>query len=149
MFMPYSHRHALPKAHRLEARGFTLIEVMIVVAIVAILAAIALPSYNEYIRRGHRADARGALLEAAQWLERAATAGGLYPEESRFPASLKTTSSGRYNISVTVGSNRNTFTLTAAPQGAQSSDKCGSLTLTNTGARGQASGQTTQECWNR
>ena len=47
-------------------KGFTLIEVMIVVAIVGILAAIALPSYNEYIRRGHRAEARAALLQGAQ-----------------------------------------------------------------------------------
>ena len=67
--------------------GFTLIEVMIVVAIVAILSAVALPSYSEYIRRGHRAEARASLLQAQQYMERAATATGLYPSD--LPASLK------------------------------------------------------------
>ena len=56
------------------SQGFTLIEAMIVVAIVAILAAIALPSYQEYVRRGHRAEARAGLQQAATWMERAATA---------------------------------------------------------------------------
>lgn len=57
-------------------KGFTLIEVMIVVAIVGIVTAVAVPSYGEYIRRGHRADARAGLLQAQQWLERASTATG-------------------------------------------------------------------------
>jgi len=65
--------------NRRLAQGFTLIELMIVVAVVGILSAIAYPSYTEYVRRGHRADARAGLLQVQQWLERAATATGTYP----------------------------------------------------------------------
>ena len=140
----------MPKNHK----GFTLIELMIVVAIVAILAAIALPSYNEYIRRGHRAEARAALLQGAQWMERAATATGTYP--AAFPATLTTVPSGRYAISAASppasAASGTAFTLTAAPQGGQTGDKCGSYTLTHNGLRG-ANGVTTgaivTECWGK
>ena len=130
--------------------GFTLIEVMIVVAIVAILSAIAYPSYAEYVRRGHRAEARAGLLQAAQWMERAATATGTYPLTAAFPNSLKSVPNNRYDISAT--SDGGTFTLTAAPKGAQTGDRCGNYTLTNTGLRG-ANGVTTgdivTECWGK
>ena len=59
--------------------GFTLLELMIVVVVLGILAAIALPSYREYVRRANRAEARAALQAASQWMERAFTARGTYP----------------------------------------------------------------------
>lgn len=133
-------------------RGFTLIELMIVVAVVAILSAIALPSYNEYIRRGHRAEARAALLQAAQWMERAATANGTYPLTAAFPASLATIQSLRYDITL-ASANGLTYTLTATPALAQVGDKCGNYTLDQAGARGAASltppDALITECWNR
>lgn len=142
----------MPKTHR----GFTLIEVMIVVAIVGILSAIALPSYNEYIRRGHRAEARAALLQAAQWLERAATATGTYPLTASFPTTLTTMQSGRYTVAVASppasAASGAAFTLTATPAGGQVGDKCGSYTLTHSGVRGAASaasGALVTECWNK
>ncbi|WP_269784347.1 MULTISPECIES: type IV pilin protein [Delftia] len=134
-----------------RSAGFTLIELMIVVAVVGILSAIAMPSYNEYIRRGHRAEARAGLLQAAQWLERAATSNGTYPLTASFPASLKTVPSNRYDISLN-STDGSTFTVTATPKGAQANDKCGNYTLTQSGLRG-ANGATTgtivSDCWGR
>lgn len=138
---------------RRRAAGFTLIEVMIVVAIVAILAAIALPSYQEYVRRGHRAEARAGLQQAATWMERAATAQGTYPVTADFPGGLATVPSGRYSIAL-ASTDGATWTLTASRVAgtAQATDKCGNYTLTNTGLRnitGNASGTTVLDCWDR
>lgn len=134
-----------------QHQGFTLIEVMIVVAIIGILSAIALPSYNEYIRRGHRAEARTGLLQAAQWLERASTAMGTYPLTAAFPASLQTVPGDRYDISVVSGDG-SAYALTATPKGGQTGDKCGNYTLDQTGLRGAngaTSGDIVTECWGK
>ncbi len=133
--------------------GFTLIEVMIVVAIIGIVSAIALPSYSEYIRRGHRAEARAGLLQGQQWLERAATATGTYPLTAVFPATLKTVPGNRYDISL-ASSNGSTYVLTATPKGAQSGDKCGSYTIDQTGVRGANGKQESdsdfdKSCWSK
>lgn len=131
--------------------GFTLIELMIVVAVIGILAAIAYPSYAEYVRRGHRAEARTGLLQAAQWLERAATATGSYPLTANFPASLKAVPGGRYDISL-ASTDGTTYTLTATRKGAQANDKCGNYTLTNAGVQGiqnADSGVTLADCWGK
>ncbi len=142
-----------PRATK-KQQGFTLIELMIVVAVVAILSAIAYPSYTEYIRRGHRADARAGLLQAQQWLERAATASGVYP--TTLPASLTWVGDAtkRYDINFAAGNTNAAFTLTATPRnpGPQAGDRCGPFTLTNTGLRGAngaTSGPIVTECWGK
>ncbi|MDR2299552.1 MAG: type IV pilin protein [Comamonas sp.] len=147
--------------HRIHKnqRGFTLIELMIVLAVVGILSAVAYPSYTEYVRRGHRADARTGLLQAQMWMERAATATGVYPTNADttkiLPAALSWTgdSNKRYTIEFKSSTNA-AYTLIAKRKnpGLQAADKCGDFTLTHTGARGAdnlASGATAAECWSK
>lgn len=129
-----------------RAKGFTLIEVMIVVAIVAILAAVAFPSYTEHVRRSKRSECAGVMTMAANMLERNYSRVNTYVGTPNLPATCPadsgdTTYNLRYsNLSAT------TFTITAAPTGGQTGDKCGNLTLTHTGAKGSAN-LTVNECW--
>jgi type IV pilus assembly protein PilE len=140
---------------KFAATGFTLIELMIVVAIIAILAAIALPSYQEYVRRGNRTDARAQLVKASQYLERFYSATDSYAAdrnggtiESKFPDGLKQSpdqGAALYNITVTASIT--SYTLTAAPvaAGSMANDRCGTFTLDHTGRRTVSTAAT--DCW--
>ena len=149
------------KKNSQKHHGFTLIEVMITLAIIGILASIAYPSYAEYIMRGHRADARAQLQQIQLWMERAATANGVYPTASNLsnilPSSLTwaNDSSKRYTMGISASTNAS-FTLTAAPKSStpQAKDKCGTLTLSNLGVQGitslpTGSSMSAAECWKR
>lgn len=130
--------------------GFTLIEVMIVVAIVGILAAIAYPSYQEQVRKSRRADCAGELTLLANAMERFFTLNGSYPATvaaMNFPANCPIdggTPSYTFSIPARTAT---TFTVQASPTGPQAGDKCGDLTLTHTGQQGVSTGLALTECW--
>lgn len=143
--------HTPPRRHQ---PGFTLIEVMITVAIVGILAAIALPSYQEYVARSRRLDAQATLLEAAQFMERFYTQNGTYTNAA-LPANLAVSPAGStgtgvfYDITLPAATlTANTYTLQAAPANAQANDACGNLTFNQNGVRGVGS-STVAVCWRR
>jgi type IV pilus assembly protein PilE len=123
--------------------GYTLLEVMIVVVIVAVLAAIALPSYLEHLRKSSRAEAQSTLTDAAsrqqQFLvDRRRYAGDMAALGVALPADL----GGKYNFAVAAADGPPpTFTLTAQAIGDQAKDKCPTLTLDNMGNRSPA------DCW--
>jgi type IV pilus assembly protein PilE len=131
------------------SRGFTLIELMTVVAIVGILAAIAYPNYMEYVRKGKRTDAKTALLETTQTLERCFTQYSAYNNANCPVANGGTVNSAEGLYTVGVVSAATTYTLTATPVAgrAQAGDaKCATLTLTHLGVKG-ATGTAAAECW--
>jgi type IV pilus assembly protein PilE len=141
-------------------RGFSLMELLITVTIIGILAAIAIPSYNQYIKRANRADAKSALLMNAQYMERNFTESNLYNKtdsdnDGVFAEniSLPYTQSpiegtAIYNITLSASSTAYTLSATPVSGGSMAGDVCGALTLTNLGVKGVGGG-TVPECWNQ
>ncbi|GMU42675.1 MAG: type IV pilin protein [Xanthomonadales bacterium] len=132
-------------------RGFTLIELVIVVAIVAILGAIAYPSYQNYLMRSRRADGREMLQRVASAQERFYTNRNTYTADLLTAAGLNlgtnSSEAGYYTIGIAVAADGQSYTLTAAPQGVQTSDRCANLTINNVGARGYSGSSTNGSCW--
>ncbi len=146
---------------RQRCSGFTLIEVMIVVAVVAILSAVAFPAYTQYVLRSYRAEGRNMLLEAAQFMEKnytltqsyaVAPSGAVLTSASLTAAGLDTVPRGggtvRYTIAFSAGPTANSYTLTATPKGSQSDDPCSDLSLNNLQVK-TSKGLTAAECWSR
>lgn len=131
-----------------RARGFTLIELMIAVAIVGILAAVAYPSYTDYVRKSRRADARSALLDIAARQERR------FSQLNNYSSNLadfgySSTSVNGYTLALS-GASTSVFTVTATPTGVQTGDACGTFELNETGRTRNLNGTdviTGVTCW--
>jgi len=142
---------------QLQQNGFTLIELMVTVAIVGILAGIAYPSYQDSVMKSRRADAKGALLGLANAMERHFTARNTYlgagtiDGDTGSPTIFSATcpvdgGTPYYNLTINAAT-ASAYTLHAAPTGAQANDKCGTLSLTQTGARGISTALAVADCW--
>jgi type IV pilus assembly protein PilE len=119
-----------------RARGFTLIEIMIVVAVIAILASIALPSYNNYLRKARRADAQAALTDIASRQQQYLMDARAYaPDLATLSYTPQASVTDWYGIAITVAGPPPSFTVTATPVAGKDQTKDGTLELTSTGAK--------------
>jgi type IV pilus assembly protein PilE len=157
--------HPLQQGHsRFLSLGFSLMELMVTVAIVGILAAIAYPSYTGYVARARRADAQSALVGMAAAMERFAVNNGngsyinatgvvppVLPAVATFYSGQVPIDGGAatYNLRITALT-ATSYTLTATRTGSQAADKCGDLTLNSNSQQGiinQTTGTLVADCW--
>ena len=132
---------------RRSNRGFTLIEIMIVIAIIGIVITIGYPSLTEYMKKGRRAEIAGLLSEQAQILERHYSKNNRYTDATGL-------SSGNDFYTINLVPTDQSFILTAVRRSGSSmaTDKCGDFTINNTGVRSMlnaTAGLTTKDCWGR
>jgi type IV pilus assembly protein PilE len=136
-------------------QGFTIVEILVALAIVALLASFALPAYRDSTLRAGRADGKAALMQVASDQERFYSNNFSYSTNAvplaATPAATLTSRDGNYVISVAAcagGAIANCFVASAAPQGSQVADTCGTLTINQLGVRA-ASGGSVEDCWER
>ena len=125
-------------------------ELMIVVVIIGVIASIAIPSYNDYVKKARRTDAKSMLLTIASQQER------YFFDENQYANNLSTlgyasnvmvSNEGYYDLSVSAATTTS-YTLQAVPKGAQVSDsKCGTLSLNSVGQKTESGTATASDCW--
>ncbi len=128
-----------------QMSGFTLIELMIVVAIIGIISAIAYPSYTEYVLRGNRSEGQAFLNDAAARQERYYAQNNTYADTAaKLGYANNNSSSSKYTLAISNVS-ATTYTLTVTPT--RTDSKCGNLTLNQAGTKGESGSGTLTDCW--
>lgn len=141
-------------------RGYTLIEIMMVVIIVGILAAVAIPSYVDNVKRGRRSDAKAKLMQDVQSMEAFLTVNNAYDKDTTGVAvALPITTSPigavgnniDYDISFAVATTQTTYKIQAVPHagGKMDGDACGTFTIDNFGARTVSGSLSMDQCWSK
>lgn len=135
----------------MKAKGFTLVELMIVLAILSVLASIAYPSYTHYVQRTNRVEAVSLLLEAASRQERyystqSPNTFAANMKDLGYPKTWTPTANGKYKVRAAVGDASN-YVLEAVPQGAQASDGCGTFKIQRDGKKFATGALSVSECW--
>lgn len=129
--------------------GFTLIELMIAVMVIAVLASIAIPSYQNYVLRTNRTEGQALLAEAAARQER------FFTQNSRYATTIAelgfasaNSQNALYQLAITANANPVQFTMTATPINSQTRDTgCGTLALNQQGTRTVTGANGVEECW--
>jgi type IV pilus assembly protein PilE len=135
---------------RSRQHGVTLVELMVVVVILAVIAAIAIPSYRQQVLRSNRSDAKVTVMQAAQNLERCftrvSTYTGCYDDDPETIPSPE----GLYEVTVDVDDLGTGYDISAVPQEGQANDTtCANFTFNEQSIRGVSGSGTVQECWAR
>lgn len=130
-----------------QAHGFTLIELMVTVAIIGILAAIAYPSYTQYVQRANRSDAEAIMQENAQFMERYFTTNGKYDGAALPTIQSPKSGTAKFVISLATTTTPPTYTITATPTGGYVDSLCGTLTMDQLGVTGKSGPGALADCW--
>lgn len=133
--------------------GFTLIELIIVVAIIGILATVAVPAYSQYVIKGKRSDAKAALLSAQLAQEKYRANNTTYATTLAAANIAETSSGGYYTIALSGTPTASAYTITAAPKTPFADSDCGTFAVNKDGKTTSGTGQTTAakvaECWGK
>ena len=133
---------------KVEISGFTLVEILVVIAIVAILVALALPSYQDSVRKSRRVDAQGDLMEFANTAERIFTQTNSYVStdaDTNGKPDEVIADTDFYTYTFSAGPTASTWTVQAAPKTGQDADPCGTMGLAHTGQRTKTGALA--DCW--
>lgn len=134
------------RIHMQKQRGFTLIELMIAVAVVGILTAIAYPSYVKYVQKSYRSEGLAMLADATARMERYYAQNNTYLTTLAGIGITNTTSpTGKYLLSLNGAATATTYAFQVVPQGSQATDSCGTLGVNQAGERTSSTNAT--DCW--